>query len=233
MSRNGSGVYSLPAGNPVVTGTTISSSWANTTLSDIATALTGSVAADGQTPMTGNLQMGGNKVTGLGAATASGQALSYGQNLGAIVGTSVTDSGLTSGRVTYATTAGLLTDSANLTFDGTNLTLGGGTANGVLYLNGSKVATSGSGLVFDGTKADNSTRLKFRYDGADQALNFGVTTVGTSTSASTQYYYLGVDDTGSAGYWQGDMGSLIVYTRALNTNEIVGVETYLLNFWGI
>ena len=64
MSRNGSGVYNLPAGNPVVTGTTISSTWANNTLSDIATALTGSVAADGQTTMTGNLPMGNNKITG-------------------------------------------------------------------------------------------------------------------------------------------------------------------------
>jgi hypothetical protein len=45
--RNGSGTYNLTAGNPVVTGTTISSTWANTTLNDIANALTGSVAADG------------------------------------------------------------------------------------------------------------------------------------------------------------------------------------------
>ena len=37
--------------------------------------------------------------------------------------TSLTDSGLTSGRVTYATTGGLLTDSANMTFNGTTLTL--------------------------------------------------------------------------------------------------------------
>lgn len=57
MSRNGSGTYSLPAGNPVVTATTITSTWANTTLSDIANALTGSVASDGQTPMTGALDM--------------------------------------------------------------------------------------------------------------------------------------------------------------------------------
>ena len=55
MSRNGNGTYNLPAGNPVVTGTTISSTWANTTLTDIATALTNSVAADGQTPITGSL----------------------------------------------------------------------------------------------------------------------------------------------------------------------------------
>ena len=39
--------------------------------------------------------------------------------------TSLTDSGLTSGRVTYATTGGLLQDSANLTFDGTHLNIGG------------------------------------------------------------------------------------------------------------
>jgi len=62
MSRNGSGTYSLPAGNPVVTGTTITTTWANTTLSDISSALTGSVAADGQTPMSGSLNMANNKV---------------------------------------------------------------------------------------------------------------------------------------------------------------------------
>jgi len=62
MSRNGSGTYSLPAGNPVVTGTTISSTWANTTLTDIANALTGSLATDGQTTATGNLNMGTNRI---------------------------------------------------------------------------------------------------------------------------------------------------------------------------
>jgi hypothetical protein len=63
MSRNGSGVYSLPAGNPVVTGTTISSTWANNTLNDIASALTNSVASDGQTAMSGTLQMGANLIS--------------------------------------------------------------------------------------------------------------------------------------------------------------------------
>lgn len=62
MSRNGSGVYSLPSGNPVTSGSTITSTWANTTLSDIASSLTGSVAADGQTPMSGSLNMANNKV---------------------------------------------------------------------------------------------------------------------------------------------------------------------------
>lgn len=57
MARNGSGTYTLPAGNPVVTNTVISSTWANNTLTDIANTLTGSVASDGQTPMTGPLNM--------------------------------------------------------------------------------------------------------------------------------------------------------------------------------
>jgi hypothetical protein len=63
MSRNGSGTYSLPAGNPVVTGTTISSTWANTTLTDISNALTGSLASDGQTTASGNLNLGTNRIT--------------------------------------------------------------------------------------------------------------------------------------------------------------------------
>ena len=79
MSRNGSGTYILPVGNPVVTGTTITSNWANTTLSDIGTALTGSVAADGQTPITGNLQMGGNKITGMADGTVATDAATFGQ----------------------------------------------------------------------------------------------------------------------------------------------------------
>ena len=79
MSRNGSGVYSLPAGNPVVTGTSISSTWANTTLSDLATAMTGSVASDGQTPMTGNLDMNSRKVVLLANGTVSTDAINLGQ----------------------------------------------------------------------------------------------------------------------------------------------------------
>jgi len=75
MSRNGSGVYSLPAGNPVVTNTTISSTWANNTLSDIASALTDSLSADGQTTATGNLPMGNNRITGLATPSASTDAV--------------------------------------------------------------------------------------------------------------------------------------------------------------
>lgn len=79
MARNGSGTYSLPAGNPVVTGTTISSTWANNTLTDIASALTGSLAADGQTTPTGNLPMGGFAHTTVGSATVRNMYATMGQ----------------------------------------------------------------------------------------------------------------------------------------------------------
>ena len=75
MSRNGSGVYSLPAGNPVVTGTTIASTWANNTMNDLAAALTDSVAADGQTPMTGNLDLNTNKIVNLEDPTLAQDAV--------------------------------------------------------------------------------------------------------------------------------------------------------------
>jgi hypothetical protein len=70
MSRNGSGTYTLPAGNPVVTGTAIASSWANSTMSNIADALTQSVASDGQTPMSGPLNMATNSINNVGTLTA-------------------------------------------------------------------------------------------------------------------------------------------------------------------
>ena len=79
MSRNGSGTYTLPSGNPVVTGTTISSTWANNTLNDVATALTGSIASDGQTTPSANLPMGGYNHTNVADATLRNQYASAGQ----------------------------------------------------------------------------------------------------------------------------------------------------------
>ena len=74
MSRNGSGNYNLPAGNPVISGTTISSTWANTTLSDIASALTGSIASDGQTPMSGTLNMTDNLIINVATPVSANDA---------------------------------------------------------------------------------------------------------------------------------------------------------------
>lgn len=82
MARNGSGTYVLPAGQPVVTGTTISSTVHNTLASDLANALTTSMATDGQSVVTANIPLAGYKLTGLAAATVAGDAIRFEQALG-------------------------------------------------------------------------------------------------------------------------------------------------------
>ena len=57
MARNLTGTYSLPAGiNPVVAGTTITDTWGNQTMNDVATALTDSLSRSGKGGMTAPLQ---------------------------------------------------------------------------------------------------------------------------------------------------------------------------------
>lgn len=63
MPRNSQGLYTLPAGNPVVSGTIIESTWANSTMDDIAAALTDSLPRDGTAPMTGPLILSANAPT--------------------------------------------------------------------------------------------------------------------------------------------------------------------------
>ena len=74
MPRNGTGTFSLVSGNPVVTGTTIESNWANTTLSDIATTLTDSLSRSGQGGMTAALRVadGTQGAPGVGFANETG-----------------------------------------------------------------------------------------------------------------------------------------------------------------
>ncbi len=55
--RNGSGVYVAPAGNPVITGTVIQTSWANSLVTDLGNELTNSLPRDGQAPMLAALKL--------------------------------------------------------------------------------------------------------------------------------------------------------------------------------
>lgn len=109
MPRDGSGNFQLPALNPVVNGTAISSTWANNTLTDVATALTGSIAKNGETTPTADLPMGTQKHTNCGDATARNQYGAVGQIqdndfnvLGSVSGTNTIAGSLTPAITAYS-----------------------------------------------------------------------------------------------------------------------------------
>jgi hypothetical protein len=80
MPYDGTGQFTLVPGNPVVTGTIISSTWANSTLEDIANnGLSNAMTKDGQTEPIANIPMNGFRLTNLGLATAAGDGVPAGQ----------------------------------------------------------------------------------------------------------------------------------------------------------
>jgi hypothetical protein len=74
MPRSGTGSYALPAPpSPFQNGQTASATDMMTVLNDVATALTASTAADGQTPITGNWDWNSKNISGV--ATLTSEAL--------------------------------------------------------------------------------------------------------------------------------------------------------------
>ena len=109
MPRTGNGTYILPAGNPVVPSTVIRSDWANSTLDDIAQALSGSISKDGQTSPTANLTMAGYRHTNVGDAQAANEYATARQVQSATLNRLTTSSSSTS--TAYVATGPLNTQS--------------------------------------------------------------------------------------------------------------------------
>jgi len=86
MSFNGSGVFTInTAGQPVITGTTISSTTFNSLTADLATGLTTALTKDGQSTPTSNIGMGAFKITNLAAGTVASDAARLDQVQGGTV----------------------------------------------------------------------------------------------------------------------------------------------------
>jgi hypothetical protein len=93
MSFNGSGTFVInSAGQPVVTGTVISSTAFNALTADLATGLTTAMTKDGQTTPTANIPMGTFKFTGLGVGSAGTDSANLSQ-VQSSVGTFLTAAG--------------------------------------------------------------------------------------------------------------------------------------------
>jgi hypothetical protein len=193
MSRNGSGTYTLPAGNPVVTGTTISTTWANNTLNDIAATLTDSVAADGQTPMTGDLDLNSNKIVNLAPATFAGDAVEYSQlqaatsvvtiTGGTINGATIGATTPASGRFTTLEATGAFTAGSTAAITG-NTTVGGTlTVTGLGSFNG-----TGALKIPAGTTAQQPTPVtgQIRYNTSNNLFEgYGASSWGSLGGGAT------------------------------------------------
>lgn len=208
MPRNGTGIYSLPtSGNPVVAGTIIDPAWANSTLTDIASAMSASIAADGETPITGNLPMAGFKHTGAGAPTAPGQYLVFGSpaTIGALtVAGAITAAGTVTGTKVSVAQTGAFDD--NFTFDALGVVGGAvgynnsastnayGAITGVVYFGVAQAVpmvftsgaaewlrTDGTGKVFIGT-ASGAAKVNVVNTGTGQTLNLLNSSAGSGST---------------------------------------------------
>jgi hypothetical protein len=209
MSRNGSGTYVLPAGNPVVTGTTITSNWANTTFSDVATALTGSVAADGQTPMTGPLQMTNNKITGVANGTASTDVATIGQ---------ISNPNITGGSIDNTPIGNISPSTGKFTTLSAN---GGATLTGTCT---APTVTPGS---------DNTTKIATTafVQSAISAVSAGVTSFNSRTGVVT---LSSSDVTGALGYTPYNAaGTTVINTGNISSYAPSTTGTGATGNWGI
>ena len=164
MPRNGSGAYSLPSGNPVVTGTTISSTVQNNTTSDIATALTNSLAKDGQTTPTANIPLGGYKLTGVGLATASTDAATL-ANIQAGTGIYVGTVGGTADVITLSPSPAITAYAAGQTFK--FIASGANTTNVTVNVSGlgAKAITKNGTTALAADDIPSGMMVEITYDG--------------------------------------------------------------------
>jgi hypothetical protein len=203
-----SGTYTLPAGNPVVTGTTITSTWANTTFSDVATALTGSVATDGTSPMTGILQMSNNKITGVADGTAATDVATVNQ---------ISNPTITGG-----------------TIDGAPIGASNPKNGAFLALSANTAAFSGVSTAPTVTPAtDSSTKIATTafVQSAISAVSSGVTSFNTRSGTVT---LISADVTTALGYTPYNAGGATVITTSnISTYAPTLSGTGAVGTWGI
>ena len=125
MSYNGSGTFNInSAGQPVVSGTVISSTAFNALTSDLATGLTTALTKDGQSTPTANITLGGYKITNLAAGTAAADAVRFSQLQSGSTNTYITAAGADTitGTVTPTLTAYATGQQFSFVAAGTNTT---------------------------------------------------------------------------------------------------------------
>lgn len=203
MPRNSSGTYSLPE-PAFVAGTTIRSAAVNSDLSDIATALTQSLATTGVSSMTGPIK--------LAAGTAGAPSLSYAAD--ATTGFYYSAAGV----VTFVSSTGAFTTTlsgAGLSTTGAFAASGTGTFGNLLTVSSGGASITGSTVPLT---LKNSTNDALEHTFASLGLGtgagdtFGITGIGSGANDVTQVrMYIGVTEilrfTGTTFTFQGQLGT--------------------------
>ena len=186
MPFNGSGTYTLPAGNPVTTGTTISSTTTNNTNSDIATALTNCITRDGQSTPSADLPMNSHKLTGLAAGTTAGDSVRY-EQLTAKQDTLVSGTNIKTVNSTSLLGSGNVAVQETLV-SGTNIK----TVNSTSLLGSGDVAVQATLVSGTNIKTINSNSLL-----GSGNINIGSLTLGTpvNTTSGTAINFTGIPST--------------------------------------
>jgi len=203
---------------------------ANTDISSTGTFALGSVSSSALTSGRVTFATAGGLLTDSSTLTYDGTTLTSTKFAGAlngtvgattpstVVATSVTNSGLTSGRVTFAGASGLLSDSSNLTFNGTTLTantIGAYTLSGTI---------AGGGNQINNVIIGNSTPLAGSFTALSATGNLtvtGTTNFGGDITTTLGKFYV----VNTYGYYFGGSGNLTGFTGSNGTGTIT-LSTY-------
>jgi len=223
MSYNGTGTFNInTAGQPVVSGTTITSTAFNLLTADLATGLTTALTKDGQTTPTANIPMGTYKITGLGAGTSATDAAQYGQlQAGATTLATVTGTDTLVGTLTPTLTAYV---AGNLfSFVAANTNTGATTIN-INSLGAKSITKQGLTALAAGDIVSGQISL-IEYDGTRfqlinptnvSSISFGSTglTPATATSGVVSVAGTLAVANGGTGLTSGTSGGVLYYSAA-------------------
>ena len=152
---------------------------------------------------------------------SGGNVVEIGTNPSDITAASITDTGLTSGRVTYATTGGLLTDSANLTFNGTTLTANALSTTGITDSGNLTFTGTGNRITGDFTTSTIANRVMLQSSTTNGQSRVGIIPNGSSTTAILETF-------NSSDPTNASIFSLTsISTEARLSSGIAGTGTYL------
>jgi hypothetical protein len=217
MSYNGSGSFLInTAGQPVVSGTVISSTAFNALTADLATGLSTCITKDGQTTVTANIPMANYKFTGLGAGSAAADSANLSQVqstvvklLASVSGTdtitavgSPTVASYAAGQMFYFVAAGDNTGAVTINIDSLGakaVTRDGSVALAAGDIKSGEVVV----IVYDGTRfqvvsqLNSSGDARFANVSITSALNVGgVATFSAGTAAAPAITTTGDTNTG-------------------------------------